>query len=193
MNSIIITALSAQITAILVVIFSTFFAKRKETQTGRSKFFESLDKKFDIGFVKDRSDIEILKSAIEREAGAVYSLAPLLEDYLVHLTHKGTQESTDTTLSERYQIIKEIIVQENADKPFADVPEEERQLLIRIRDGTQHNDKESILFNLNELSSVISVRTKDYERTMKTNRWAVPLAVIGLLASIVFGAFSLLK
>ena len=56
---------------------------------GGSKFFDTLDKKFDLELVKDQSDIEILKSAIEREAGTVYSLAPLLEDYLVYLGERG--------------------------------------------------------------------------------------------------------
>ena len=194
MNSSMVVAIAAQVVTVLyVVVFRILFAKRKETQTGRSKFFESLDKKFDVKLIRDRSDIEMLKSAIEREAGAVYSLAPLLEDYLVHLTDKGGQEPTDTTLSEQYQTIKEIIVQENADKPFVDVPEEERRLLVGMRDAIQHDDKESMSFNLNELSSVISTRTKDYERVMRTNRWAVPLAVIGLLASVVFGVLGLLK
>ena len=56
---------------------------------GGSKFFDTIDKKFDLELVKDQSDIEILKSAIEREAGTVYSLAPLLEDYLVYLGERG--------------------------------------------------------------------------------------------------------
>ena len=177
-----------------MVLLYTFVLKfKKVAYWARSKFFGLLDKKFDLGLIADQSDIEMLKSAIEREVGTVYSLAPLLEDYLVHLTDKGSQESTGNTLSEHYQIIKEIIAKENEDNPFADITEEERRLLIGIRDAIQHDDKESMSFNLNELSSVISARTKDYERAMKINRWAVPLAVLGLIASFAFGAFSLLK
>ena len=172
------------------IILKLLAASKREKKGGRSKFFESLDKKFDMELAKDQSDIEMLKSAIERKAGTVYSLAPLLEDYLVHLGERGSQESQ---LSQRYQLIKGIIASENADKPFADIPEEERRLLIATRDAIQHDDKESMSFNLNELSSVISTRNRDYERVLNANRWMRPLAIIGIVASVIFGVLALLK
>jgi len=177
------------LTIMFIILRFLTISKRAEKR-GRSKFFESLDKKFDLGLIEDQSDIEILKSAIEREAGTVFSLAPLLEDYLVYLGERGSQESQ---LPQRYQLIKGIIAAENADKPFADIPEEERRLLIAMRDAIQHDDKGSISFNLNELSSVISTRSKDYEGTLNANRWMRPLAIIGLVASVIFGVLALLK
>ena len=172
------------------IILRLLAASEREKKGGRSKFFESLDKKFDMELVEDQSDIEMLKSTIERKVGAVYSLASLLEDYLVHLGERGSQ---DSQLSQRYQLIKGIIASENADKPFADIPEEERRLLIATRDAIQHDDKESMSFNLNELSSVISTRNRDYEKVLNANRWMRPLAIIGIVASVIFGVLALLK
>ena len=187
----ILLALIAYIVGILMVVISKhYYSSKKKEKVGGSKFFGTLDKKFDLELVKDQSDIEILKSAIEREAGTVYSLAPLLEDYLVYLGERGSQESQ---LSQRYQLIKGIIESENADKPFADIPEEERRMLIAMRDAIQHDDKESMSFNLNELSSVISTRSRDYEGVLNANRWMRPLAIIGLVASVIFGVLALLK
>jgi hypothetical protein len=177
------------LTIIFVIIKFLAISKRAE-KGGRSKFFVSLDKKFDLGLIEDQNDIEILKGAIEREAGTVYSLAHLLEDYLVYLGDRGSKESQ---LSPRYQKIKGIIASENADKPFADIPEDERRLLISMRDAIQHNDTEAITFNLNELSSVISARNRDYEGVLNANRWMRPLAIIGLVASVIFGVFALVK
>jgi len=168
-------------------------AKGIASRAQSNKFFELLDKKFDRGLISDQSDIEILKSSFERDARAVYTLAPLLEDYLVHFTDKGGKQSTGITLPDRYNLIKEINTKENKDKPFADIPEEERRLLIGMRDAIKHDDTESKSYNLDELSTVISARTKDYERVLKMNRWAVLLAVLGLIATIAFGAFSLLN
>ena len=76
---------------------------------------------------------------------------------------------------------------------FADIPEEERRMLIAMRDAIQHDDKESMSFNLNELSSVISTRSRDYEGVLNANRWMRPLAIIGLVASVIFGVLALLK
>lgn len=164
---------------------------KREEKKSSSKFFEALDKKFDSELVKDQSDIEILKSAIERETGTVYSLAPLLEDYLVYLVYLGERGSQESQLSQRYQLIKDIIASENADKPFADIPEEERRLLIAMSGAIQHNDKGAISFNLNELSSVISTRSRDYERVLSANRWMRPLTILALVTSVIFGMLAL--
>jgi hypothetical protein len=61
-----------------------------------------------------------------------------------------------------------------------------------MRDAIRHDDKGSMSFNLNELSSVISTRSSDYERVLNANRWMKPLAIIGLVASVIFGLLALL-
>ena len=76
---------------LIYVAIKAFFgiSPPREEKKGKTKFFEWLDKKFDLAFVNDKSDIEMLKSAFEREVSTVYSLAPLLEDYLVYLGERG--------------------------------------------------------------------------------------------------------
>ena len=179
---------------IILIIILTFYAtsaviSKRDEKRGKSKFFKSIDNKFKLELIKDKPDIEILKSAIEREVDTVYSLAPLLEDYLVYL---GDHSRQDSQISQRYQLIKGIIASENADKPFANIPEEERRLLITMRDAIQRDDKEFMSFSLNELSSVISTRSRDYERILNANRWMRPLTIIGVVASIIFGVLALL-
>lgn len=179
---------------IILIIILTFYAtsaviSKRDEKRGKSKFFKSIDNKFKLELIKDKPDIEILKSAIEREVDTVYSLAPLLEDYLVYL---GDHSRQDSQISQRYQLIKGIIESENADKPFANIPEEERRLLITMRDAIQRDDKEFMSFSLNELSSVISTRSRDYERILNANRWMRPLTIIGVAASIIFGVLALL-
>ena len=145
---------------------------------------------FDSDLVNDQSDIEILKSAIEREADTVYSLAPLLEDYLLYLGERGSQESPP---SQTYQMIKGFILSEKADKPFANIPEEERRLLIAMRAAIPDNDKDSTMsFNLKELSSVISTRSREHERVMNANRWMRPLTIIALAIGITSFSFGIL-
>jgi hypothetical protein len=183
--------MSGYAVTIFTVILSRFlaiFRSKREEKKSSSKFFEALDKKFDSELVKDQSDIEIHKSAIERETGTVYSLAPLLEDYLVYLGERGSQESQ---LSQRYQLIKDIIASENADKPYADIPKEERRLLIAMRDAIEHEDKGAMSFNLNELSSVISTSSRVYERVLKANRWTRLLAILAIVVAVFFGMLAL--
>jgi hypothetical protein len=66
--------MSGYAVTIFTVILSRFlaiFRSKREEKKSSSKFFEALDKKFDSELVKDQSDIEILKSAIERELQCV--------------------------------------------------------------------------------------------------------------------------
>ena len=190
-NNIVTIIILAYLLLIPVLTMYTTFTimSRIGKKRGKSKFFKSIDTKFELELIEDQSDIEILKSAIEREFGAVYSLAPLLEDYLVYL---GEHRSQDSQISLRYKLIKGIIASENADKPFADIPEEERRLLITMRDAIQRGDEEFMSFNLNELSSVISTRSRDYEIILNANKWMKPLTIIGVAASIIFGVLALL-
>ena len=193
---IVVLVLLTMITLTMSLVYATsiFFRtpdssmSKREEKKSSYKFFGALYKKFDSELVKDQFDIEILKSAIEREADTVYSLAPLLEDYLVYLGERGSQESQ---LSQRYQLIKGIIASENADKPYADIPKEERRLLIAMRDAIEHEDKGAMSFNLNELSSVISTSSRIYERVLKANRWTRLLAIFAIVVAVFFGMLAL--
>ena len=53
------------------------------------------------------------------------------------------------------------------------------------------SDEQAIHFNMEELSSIISSRSKIYIRADKLNRWSVPLAIISLLTTIIFGITSI--
>ena len=140
--------------------------------------------------VIDTSDIEMLKNSIEREFNSNYSLGNILEDYLVSLNEKSDDKDN---LKQKYDLLKPIIEKEHAEKPFAQVPEDERRLLIALREAICSKKDEAIKYNLNELSSVLSVRNRTYERTLKINRWSVPLAIFGLIASLAFGIISIIK
>jgi hypothetical protein len=157
------------------------------------KFFNALDKKFDLDLVMDRSDIIVLKNSVSREAASSYSLGPLLEDYLKYLTVSSSDESDRNKLKSRYDMVKKIVDEENKEKPFADIPEEERRLLRSLKDAVDHNDTQAIHFNLEELRTLISARNKIYARANKINRWSLPIAIIGIITTIFFGYMSIAK
>ena len=64
---------------VLRYMFTTFEKWEKEEKEAISKFFKALDKKFDLDLIKDRSDVEILWSSIEREYDLDHPLIHLLE------------------------------------------------------------------------------------------------------------------
>lgn len=167
-----------------------FWLKRRIRRTDKDsdqKFFELLEKKINLELIKDKSDVEILANSIAREYHVSYSLTPLLENFL-----KFCIEGKECSLTQdKYDFIKKLILQENEDKPYSGIPEEERRILVNIRDSIKHDDKESVLFNLDELRGILNTRNKVYEKTIATNKWSVPLAIVGVVCTIAFGLFSI--
>lgn len=90
-----------------------------------------------------------------------------------------------------YNKIKTILLEEKKDRPFMDVPEEEKPLMININSCLESGDTETAKFNLKELSSVVIAKHRINKRNEKVNRWSVPLAIIGLALTIIFGIYSM--
>jgi hypothetical protein len=189
--SIITVLVAAVLTSMLLKIFLR--KEREKKPSDKEKFFNAFDKKFDSNLINGKDDLMIILNSISRESENYYSIAPILEDYITYHLDKQTKDNkeNDEEIKRRYKLLKEIIAEENKEKPFENVPDAERRLLVGIKDGIQNNDIPSLEFNLHELHTVISTRNKIYERVSKLNRWAIPLAVIGTFFTILFGILSL--
>lgn len=184
-------AVLGSIAALMTAMAGFLSRLRRARLTGREKFFRALDKKFDLQLIRDRNDILVLINSIARENEREYSLAPLLEDYAKHLVTYASEETDLDKLQLRYETVKKILEEETKEKPFADVPDQERRLFRSIDDAISNDDKQSLKFNIHELSTLVSARNRTYLRTNRLNRWSVPLAIIGLVTTIIFGYLTL--
>jgi hypothetical protein len=182
-------ALPIALAGLLQGIFIFFNKTPFSSKSASKKFFKSLDKKFDLGLIKDKDDIVILAESYRRQEVARYELGPLLEDYLRYLSESS--EIKNEQIPNRYRLVKDILEVENQEKPFSDVPEEERRILQALRVSIESNNEESANENLEDLRLLIATRYKTYVRNSRLNRWSVPLAVFGLLATLIFGFMSL--
>jgi len=177
--------------------FSTLLlSKNKENKIEKmiTDFNETLDKKNKTGIV-DRQDIEVLKNSLQRKHDIEnYPLEYLLEDYLRHLIdppRKATNKDSTSKEMEKenkiYDKIKEMLLEEQKEKPFASTPEEERRILIALKSAIDSNDRNNSNFFINELASVISTRHFDFLRLESANRWSIPLAIAGVFSTIILG------
>ncbi len=175
----------------LLTVFPTFFKillkEKGKRISSTEKLFKLINSNLEKGLIKDKEDILLLLNSVSREYYKDFSLSPIIEDYIAFLSEKDEKE----LLQKNYILLKDIINKENEEKPFSDVPNEERRLLKSIDDSVKHNDLESITFSLHELNSVISTRSKIYKRANAINRWSIPVALIGILLTIFFGIMSL--
>lgn len=185
---------SVAVVAVIMISFlvSFIFYHKKEPKqsTIREKFFKNVENKFRAGLIKGRDDITILRNSIARDSYREYPLVPLLEDYLTYLTSKEEKGDEPNNIKSKYDLIREILEEESKEKPFTEAPEEERRLLINLSEAIEKGNKSSSEYNLHELSSLICRSYKNYMRTHKVNKWAIPLAVCALATTILFGTLS---
>lgn len=174
----------AALASLLTNLFVDETSKKREK--AKDKLLKLLEGNLNKGRILDLELLGHIKQSVEREFSVEIPIAHLIQDILLRLNdvQKNGENSDVDDLSCKLQ---ELITQENKKAPFENLPEEERRLLRGLDDAIRHNDEASIKFNFDELNSVLSVRHVEHARAIKLNKWSVPLAVIGLALTIIFG------
>lgn len=111
------------------------------------------------------------------------SFCSFLEKYLLYILQKQTPEF----YIDHSPFIKEMIRDEKSEKPFENIPDHEKRLLTAIEDAAQKEEVSSIPFNLSELARVLYSKEKNYRYTKLVNNFSIPLAIIGLILTLIFG------
>lgn len=87
--------------------------------------------------------------------------------------------------------IKQLLSQIEQETPFADVPPAERNLIIDAQRFIEKNELNAAIQKIRDLGGLIEARHDAYVKLQSANKWSVPLAMIGLALTIVFGVISL--
>lgn len=116
-----------------------------------------------------------------------------LREILAKLINRevGKDLDNERLLAIKYKITEFIHTNERI-SPFSDLPETERNILNDINAYNKAGDRDSISRKINELSSVIVTRHEQQKKIEGLNRWSIPLAVIGLILTVIFGVLSII-
>lgn len=166
-----------------------FYFRDSPSSKLKDTFFKALNKKFDLGLIRNINDVYILIDSLQLGRG--YSPILLLEEYLGNLLDDPEYQEKKEAIVAKYDCVTNFIIILKEEKPFSDVPNEERRLLNALKDSASRNDSSQVLSILNELGSVLNIRNKTYQKAAKLNRATVPLAIVGLIVTILFGIFSI--
>ena len=171
------------------VLTARLIKPEKQEEKAKEKLFKLLEKYLSEGGEIDLDFLKYLKSSVEREYQTTISISHILEDFLVHRIEADNKEENSNSYTSELKIL---IENENQVKPFDSLPSEERRLLKGLRDSVDNNvSPESTYYFIDELSTVMAVRGQEYSRAHQTNKWSVPLAIIGLVFTIIFGLVSM--
>jgi len=160
--------------------------KTTSRSKARAKLFTLFDKACKEPELFTIEYIRTVISSVEREHEATLPAVTALQDYLVH-TQLEKSADADPKVLDLSERIQELIETENQQQPFEGLPDDEKRLMRALNDAIQHSNADAVRFNMEELCSVLRVRNRTYQRQHALSRWSVPLAIFGLVITIIFG------
>ncbi|AGK61488.1 hypothetical protein Asulf_01505 [Archaeoglobus sulfaticallidus PM70-1] len=122
-----------------------------------------------------------------------YGLSKLLREFLVEVISKKVDRSLDDeTIREWKEKITKFIKENEDISPYADLPAAERNILSDITTFLDMGDADAVKRKILELAGMIQARHDDLNRIRSINKWTVPLSVIGLILTVIFGMLALI-
>jgi hypothetical protein len=117
-----------------------------------------------------------------------------LESFLIFLI------STDTIGAyhkKARNVIVPIIQRIKDENPYSNVNERERRMLLSIDDTTKkspnltESEKAAIKHNLDDLAMALEENQNTLKKSKIANKWSIPVSVIGVLLTLIFGILQL--
>ena len=116
-----------------------------------------------------------------------------LRETLARLINKEVgQDLAQDKVIEIKDKITNFIKENETTNPYADLPDTERNILNDLSAFNKLGDQNSINRKLGELSSVIIPRYEQQKKIENLNKWSIPLAIIGMVLTIIFGVLSII-
>jgi hypothetical protein len=167
--------------------------ERKETEEKR--FMKAVSSGIKSRVVTDFSDIENIykgvRSSIGDEEVNRARLAKWLRVYLLQLFESEINEKDADSVKSIKKEITDYINQVEKSSPHVGLPDLERSIVRDIEAYLLADNKEAVGRKVDELVAAIQVREDSFKKLESTNKWAVPLSVIGLVLTLIFGISSI--
>lgn len=188
-------------TVIFTVIYAvtaSFLLKRIKARRIERKddFFETAVQGLQDGTIETIDDlINVYKGVTKLSSEDLtyrYGLNKWLREILAKLVGRKISENLNIEEVKQLKLkLTEFITANETASPFSDLPDTERNILNDLKTYSNNGDKISIERKISELSSVIQTRYEEQKKLETQNKWSIPLAVIGLILTVVFGILSI--
>lgn len=109
------------------------------------------------------------------------SYMDFLESFLMYVRQKDEDGTLTQSIS---KIIEPILEKEKIEKPFSNIKERERRLLLAVENSASKGETSSLKNNLTDLSIVIENNQKALDKARAINRWSIPISVLGILLTL---------
>ena len=193
----VISLLTALGTALYAYTAMRLFKRlREKRENKKEEFFKVLIKGLENATVKTHKDlINVYRGATNLSTEDLtyrYGLNKWLRELLTKVIgEKNELEYNKENTSDLVEKITSFIDKNEEASPFSDLPDTERNMLSDISEFIKSNNQDAANRKIKELSSVIQTRTEEQKKIEGQNKWAIPVAIIGVVLTVVFGLLSL--
>lgn len=195
-------AIIGMLTAIYVSTFMLFFNLMiKKKAKRKNEFFKALKEGLKTDSITTIEDVVNIYKGVagmsSEDLSYRYNLSRLIREFLVHLISKNKNvmngDFNDDIIRDWKQKLSDFIQKNEAISPYADLPAAERNILSDISTFLEKGDTELVKRKTLELAGMIQARNDDLNKIRNINRWTVPLSVIGLILTIIFGILTWIR
>jgi hypothetical protein len=192
--SVIVATILSYGLAVLALFYR--FSTRRNNQ--RSKLFCALEAGLKHGAVSSIEDVvDLYKGVFVNESEVVHShlgLSTQLRQFLVELLAGtlGTQLNPEAVVDWKARVSEFIRISEER-SPFEGLPPYERNILRDLNNYIDLGDRSAIKRKLLELGGILHTRIDNLGRIRNINKWSIPISMIGLVLTMVFGVIAILK
>lgn len=166
--------------ALLALLMTMRKSRMSRNKSNKEKVYELLLKGYEQKTLNGKAISLIYKREIARKFESI-SYIDFLESFLIYVR----QKDEDGTLTNRIsEIIDPILEKEKAEKPYSNIKERERRILLAIEDSANKGEHVSIKNNLEDLSIVIENNQNALDKARMTNKWTIPISIIGVLLTL---------
>jgi hypothetical protein len=185
-----ITIVGAYI-ALVSRLLKRIFERRSQA---KKAFYSALIAGFNSENITSLEDIKNLfkgssgTSIIEAETGSRFSM--WLREFIVDLIAEKT-EVNQSNIGTTKEFLSKALDEHERQSPFANLPELERNILNDVDEFVSASNPDSARRKLQELTTAIVAREEELSSLRSSNKWSVPLAIAGVILTVIFGIVSI--
>ncbi|MCU4812790.1 hypothetical protein OCF19_21910 [Bacillus cereus] len=184
--------------AYVIIVFGVVIGWALNTYQRRKKikcFYNSLIKGFTLNTIHTIEDVNNIYRGINinklENKKYMYDLSTLLRRFLVELHSKKYESLKIEQIHEWKEKIDNFIRHNEQLSPFSELPEAEKGMINDILSFAENKENEEIKRKIKELSRLIQVRKEEIDKIERSNKWSMPMGIVGIILTIIFGIASL--
>ena len=155
-------------------------SKRHYRKVRRDEAYNLIKNGIEEETLYDDGDIFLVYKKLVQDDYHYNSYADFLESFLIHI-RKSAKKETILLISKR---ITPILDKEREEKPYRNINDRERRILLAIEDSFKKNETNSIKHALVDLSIVIESNQKALDKAKQVNGWSIPISIVGVLLTL---------